>query len=147
MNFSINKKETSATYIDRDKYVCAENKDIIKSKLNNNITINKFLTYIIAGEYNLNESDTKLLEMILNDSPITINLLQDNFCKFVGYSSSTFRRSFNTLVTKGIIDIGKEKPNTITPAESINIDSNVANNAKYLIVELKPNITSSYVTI
>lgn len=147
MNFSINKKETSATYIDRDKYVCAENKDIIKSKLNNNITINKFLTYIIAGEYNLNESDTKLLEMILNDNPITINFLQNNFCKFVGYSNSTFRRSFNTLVTKGIIDVDKEKPNTVTPAESINIDSNIANNAKYLIVELKPNITSSYITI
>lgn len=147
MIFSINKEETSATYIDRDKYVCAEDKDIIKARLNNNASINKLITYIIAGEYNLNESDTKLLEIILNDSPISIELLQANFCQFVGYSSSTFRRSFNTLVEKGIIEIGRSKPNVATPVEGINISNAIATNAKYLVIELKPNITSSYITV
>lgn len=97
---------------------------------------NKILTELIAKDNNLTDTESKLLEIILDYKSADIDSIKYRFCNVKGYSPHAFVKTFNNLTNKNIILVNDTK-RIITSA-------NYIENSNPLIVKINCNCYEHY---
>lgn len=146
MNLVIDKRKSNAIYVDKSNNHIANADDIIKlTFIDNSTAINKYIA-IIAGVYKLNDTEVAILKYIINNK---YNNLSGQVCitvaKIINKSTATIARAIASLRDKRLIY--SDENNAIKISTSININIEALYKAKFLVIELHPEITSNGITI
>lgn len=146
MKIAIDNRNTDIRYVDKANLHNANNDEVIKfincgDRNNSSVIIN-----VIAGYYSLNKTESVILKYIMFNYDIVYYKKVVNVISIItGKSTSTIDRAISNLKTKGLIYITIN--NEIKVSSSIKVDINKVNNAKFLVIELNPDVTSNGVSI
>lgn len=146
MKVIIDKRKSNAIYVDKSNNHVANVDDIIKLTFTDNYaTIDKYIA-IIAGVYKLNETEVAVLKYIITDK---YNSLSGQVCiavaKIINKSTATIARAIDSLRTKKLIY--GNGANTLKVSTSIDVNNDALSNAKFVVIELHPEVTSNGVSI
>ena len=146
MNLVIDKRKTDIIYVDKDNNHVANNNDIIKLIATNNTSAINAYVKILAGTYSLNDTEIAVLKyLIASNSNGLAGIVCDAVAKLICKSTATVARAIASLRDKRLIYI--DSANVIKVSSSIAASTSAIDNAKFLIVELHPEITSNGITI
>lgn len=146
MNLVIDKRKTDIIYVDKDNNHVANNNDIIKLITINNTSAIDAYVKILAGTYSLNNTEIAVLKyLIAGNSNELVGIVCDAVAKLICKSTATVTRAIASLRDKRLIYI--DSANAIKVSSSIAISTSAIANAKFLIIELHPEITSNGITI
>lgn len=146
MNLVIDKRKTNIIYVDKDNNHVANNNDIIKLIATNNTSAIDAYVKILAGTYNLNDTEIAVLKyLIAGNSNELAGIVCDAVAKLICKSTTTVTRAIASLRDKRLIYI--DGTNAVKVSSSIATSTSAIANAKFLIVELHPEITSNGITI
>lgn len=146
MNLVIDKRKTNIIYVDKDNNHIANNNDIIKLIATNNTSAIDAYVKILAGTYNLNDTEIAVLKyLIAGNSNELAGIVCDAVAKLICKSIATVTRAIASLRDKRLIYI--DSANAVKVSSSIATSTSAIVNAKFLIVELHPEITSNGITI
>lgn len=146
MNLVTDKRKTDIIYVDKANNHIANSNEIVKlMSINNDSNIDIFLK-ILAGTYALNDAEVAVLRYIIADKD---NSLSGQVCvavaKLINKSTATVARAIDALRAKRLIyDNGS---NTLKVSASINAKVKDIANAKFIVIELHPEITSPKIEI
>lgn len=146
MKVIIDKCKSNAIYVDKSNNHIANVDDIIKLTFtDNSATIDKYIA-IIAGVYKLNETEVAVLKYIIADK---YNSLSRQVCiavaKIINKSTATISRAIDSLRTKKLIY--GTGANALKVSTSIDVNNEALSNAKFVVIELHPEVTSNGVSI
>lgn len=146
MKVIIDKCKSNAIYVDKSNNHIANVDDIIKLTFtDNSATIDKYIA-IIAGVYKLNETEVAVLKYIIADK---YNSLSGQVCiavaKIINKSTATIARAIDSLRTKKLIY--GNGANALKVSTSIDVNNEALSNAKFVVIELHPEVTSNGVSI
>ena len=146
MDITIDKRKTDIIYVDKANNHVAYNDETIKLINNCDNTIIDIYFNIIAGVYKLNDTEVEILKYIMRNSNVDrYNNILNNVSKIIKKSTTTVSRAINSLKDKKLIHIYAS--NNVAISNDIAISKYAANNAKFLIIELNPKVTSKEITI
>lgn len=146
MNLIIDKRKTDIIYVDKDNNHVANNNDIIKLIATNNTSAIDAYIKILAGTYNLNDTEIAVLKyLIAGNSNELAGIVCDAVAKLICKSTATVTRAIASLRDKRLIYIDGD--NAVKVSSSIATSTSAIANAKFLVIELHPEITSNGVTI
>lgn len=146
MNLVIDKRKTDIIYVDKDNNHVANNNDIIKLIATNNTSAIDAYVKILAGTYSLNNTEIAVLKyLIAGNSNELVGIVCDAVAKLICKSTATVTRAIASLRDKRLIYI--DSANAIKVSSSIAISTSAIANAKFLVIELHPEITSNGITI
>lgn len=146
MKVIIDKRKSNAIYVDKYNNHIANVDNIIKLTFtDNSATIDKYIA-IIAGVYKLNETEVAVLKYIITDK---YNSLSGQVCitvaKIINKSTATIARAIDSLRTKKLIY--GNGANALKVSTSIDVNNEALSNAKFVVIELHPEVTSNSVSI
>ncbi|UVY46390.1 MAG: plasmid replication protein [Bacteriophage sp.] len=146
MKVIIDKRKSNAIYVDKSNNHIANVDNIIKLTFtDNSATIDKYIA-IIAGVYKLNETEVAVLKYIITDK---YNSLSGQVCitvaKIINKSTATIARAIDSLRTKKLIY--GNGANALKVSTSIDVNNEALSNAKFVVIELHPEVTSNGVSI
>lgn len=146
MKIVIDKRKSNAMYVDKSNNHIANSNDIIRLTFtDNNATIDKYID-IIAGVYKLNDTEIAVLKYIANDKYSSTN---GQVCvavaKVINKSTATIARAIDSLRAKRLIY--NNEANALKVSTSIAITNEALSKAKFIVIELNPEITSNCVSI
>ena len=146
MNLVIDKRKTDIIYVDKDNNHVANNNDIIKLIATNNTSAIDTYVKILAGTYNINDTEIAVLKyLIAGNNNELAGIVCDAVAKLICKSTATITRAIASLRDKRLIYI--DSANAVKVSSSIAISTSAIANAKFLVIELHPEITSNGVTI
>ena len=146
MDITIDKRRTDIIYVDKANNHVAYNDETIKLINNCDNTIIDIYLSVIAGVYKLNDTEVEILKYIIcNSNADRYNNILNNVSKIIKKSTTTVARAINSLKDKKLIHIYSS--NNVAISNDIAIPKYTANNAKFLIIELNPKVTSKEITI
>ena len=146
MDITIDKRKTDIIYVDKANNHVAYNDETIKLINNCDNTIIDIYLSVIAGVYKLNDTEVEVLKYIMRNSNVDrYNNILNNVSKIIKKSTTTVARAINSLKDKKLIHIYAS--NNVAISNDITIPKYTANNAKFLIIELNPKVTSKEITI
>ena len=146
MDLITDKRKTDIIYVDKANNHVANNNEIIKlMSINNDSNIDIYLK-ILAGVYTLNDAEIAVLRHVITNKE---NSLSGQVCitvaKIINKSTATVARAIDSLRAKRLVyDNGN---NALKVSASINAEVKVITNAKFLIIELHPEVTSPTIEI
>lgn len=146
MDLIIDKRKTDIIYIDKANNHVANSNDVIKLiSINNDSNIDTYIK-ILAGVYCLNNAEVAVLRYLNSNAN---NELSRVVCiavaKLINKSTTTVARAIDSLRNKRLIyDNGV---NALKVSASIATNINALSNAKFIIIELHPEVTSNGVSI
>ena len=150
MNLLIDNRKTDAMYIDKELSHIAKDNKIVKLITNDCINNLKLAVNLFAGVLQLNESETEVLYFInyLVDvnRKVSIAKASDIFKSNTLKSKSTFDRAIESLKEKGIIYF-TNKGKDICIKKEYNINVNTIDKAAFIVIEVKPEVSSQTVSI
>ena len=146
MDLITDKRKTDIIYVDKANNHVANNNEIIKlMSINNDSNIDIYLK-ILAGVYALNDTEIAVLRYVIADKD---NSLSGQVCitvaKVINKSTATVARAIDSLRAKRLV-YGNGN-NALKISASINAEVKVITNAKFLIIELHPEVTSPTIEI
>ena len=146
MDLITDKRKTDIIYVDKANNHVANNNEIIKlMSINNDSNIDIYLK-ILAGIYALNNAEIAVLRYVIADKD---NSLSGQVCvavaKVINKSTATVARAIDSLRAKRLV-YGNGS-NALKVSTSINAEVKVITNAKFLIIELHPEVTSPTIEI
>ena len=146
MKVVIDKRKSNAIYVDKSNNHIANADDIIKLTFtDNSATIDKYIA-IIAGIYKLNNTEVAVLKYIIDNK---YSSLSGQVCiavaKIINKSTATIARAIDSLRIKRLIY--SDETNAIKISTSININNEALSKAKFIVIELNPEITSNGISI
>lgn len=146
MNISIDKRKTDIIYADKVNNHIAYNDETIKLINNCNNSVIDIYVNVLAGINKLNDTEIEVLKYIMyNDNNVHYIKILNNVSKNINKSVTTVSRAVSTLKSKKLIYATSF--NNIIISDYIAISNNKANNAKFLVIELNPKVTSREITI
>ncbi len=146
MNITIDKRKTDILYIDKENNHVFDNEEVIKLVATNNTSnINTYIK-MLAGTYNLNDTEIAVLEYLMtNDNNQLAGAVCIGIAKLIHKSTATIARAIASLRNKRLI-YGNES-NAIKVTSSIVTSISNITNAKFLIIELHPEVTSNGISL
>lgn len=146
MDITIDKRKTDIIYVDKANNHVAYNDETIKLINNCNNSVIDIYVNILAGVNKLNDTEIEVLKYIMyNDNNVHYIKILNNVSKNINKSVTTVSRAISTLKSKKLIYATSF--NNIIISDYIAISNNKTNNAKFLVIELNPKITSREITI
>lgn len=146
MNIVIDKRKTDIIYVDKDNNHVANNNDVIKLIATNNTSAVDTYIKILAGTYSLNNTEIAVLKyLIAGNSNELAGIVCVTVAKIIHKSSATVARAIASLRNKRLIY--GDGANVVKVSSSIAASTSAIANAKFLIVELHPEITSNGVSL
>lgn len=146
MNICIDKRKTDIIYVDKVNNHVANNDETIKLINNCDCSIIDIYFAIIAGINKLNDTEVEVLKYIMCNSNIDrYNNILNNVSKIINKSTTTVSRAINTLKDKKLIHVYAS--NNVAISNDIAISKYMADNAKFLVIELNPKVTSKGISI
>lgn len=146
MDLIIDKRKTDIIYVDKANNHVANSNDVIKLiSINNDSNIDTYIK-IFAGVYCLNDTEVAVLRYIITN---TDNELSGIVCatvaKLINKSTTTVARAIDSLRAKRLIY--STDSNAIRVSTSIAINAKAISNAKFIVIELHPEVTSNGVSL
>lgn len=146
MDLIIDKRKTDIIYVDKVNNHVANSNDVIKLiSINNDSNVDTYLK-ILAGTYALNDAEVAVLRYVIADKN---NSLSGQVCaavaKVINKSTATVARAIDSLRAKRLIY--GTGVNAIKISTSIVINAKALSNAKFIVVELHPEVTSNGVSL
>lgn len=146
MNIVIDKRKTDIIYVDKDNNHVANNNDVIKLIATNNTSAVDTYVKILAGTYSLNNTEIAVLKyLITGNSNELAGIVCVTVAEIIRKSSATVARAIASLRDKRLIY--GDGANVVKVSSSIAASTSAIANAKFLIVELHPEITSNGVSL
>lgn len=146
MNIITDKRKTNIIYVDKNNNHVANNDDILKLiNTDNSSNIDVYIG-IIAGANNLNETEIAVLKYILNNNGNNlIGQVCVNVARIINKSTATVARAITSLRDMKLIY--GNGANTVKLSSSITTNIETLSKAKFIVIELNPEITSNSVSI
>lgn len=146
MDLVIDKRKTDIIYVDKVNNHVANSNDIIKLiSINNDSNIDAYLK-ILAGTYALNDTEVAVLKYIITDKYDNLSgAVCITVAKIINKSTTTVARAIDSLRAKRLIY--SNGANALKVSTSIAIDVNTISNAKFIVIELHPEVTSNGVSL
>lgn len=146
MNIVIDKRKTDIIYVDKDNNHVANNNDVIKLIATNNTSAVDTYVKILAGTYSLNNTEIAVLKYLIDsNSNELVGIVCGTVAKIIRKSSATVARAIASLRDKRLIY--GDGANAVKVSSSIAASISAIANAKFLIVELHPEVTSNGVSL
>lgn len=141
MNVVIDNRINAAIYVDKINNHVANSDEIIRFILTDNVSnIDKYIG-IIAGVYNLGETETAVLKYVItNDNTALSGEVCVAVAEVINKSTATIARAISTLRNKKLIYGDGAK--ALRPSIAITADLKAIAKAKFFIIEVNPEITS-----
>ena len=150
MELNVDYRKTNAMYVDKELSQVATDDSLIKFITKDCHDPLKLAISLFAGVFNLNESETDTMYYInyLSDNNGQVSLIKvsDVFRSNTLKSKSTFDRAIESLKDKGIIyftNLGKD----ICIKKEYKVNVNDIDKASFIVIEVKPQVTSQAVTL
>lgn len=150
MELNIDNRKTDAMYVDKELSQVAVDDSLVKFITKDCHDPLKLAISLFAGVFNLNESETDTMYYInyLSDNNGQVSLIKvsDVFRSNTLKSKSTFDRAIESLKDKGIIyftNLGKD----ICIKKEYKVNVNDIDKASFIVIEVKPQVTSQAVTL
>lgn len=150
MELNIDNRKTKAMYVDKELSQVAIDDSLVKFITKDCHDPLKLAISLFAGVFNLNESETDTMYYInyLSDNNGQVSLIKvsDVFRSNTLKSKSTFDRAIESLKDKGIIyftNLGKD----ICIKKEYKVNVNSIDKASFIVIEVKPQVTSQAVTL
>lgn len=150
MELNVDYRKTNAMYVDKELSQVAIDDSLVKFITKDCHDPLKLAINLFAGVFNLNESETDTMYYInyLSDVNGQVSLIKvsDVFRSNTLKSKSTFDRAIESLKDKGIIyftNLGKD----ICIKKEYKVDVNSIDKAAFIVIEVKPQVTSQAVTL
>lgn len=138
MTINIDNSNTDIQYVDKANLNYAFNDNIIKLNTSKFDTSNVVLVNVIAGYYNLDDTDKIILNYLYNKNGINekdiINDIKDVVC----LSTSSIIRHLNYIKDKSLIYY--DSNNNIYLSNSIDVKDKDLNEIKYIVIEITNNV-------
>lgn len=146
MKIVIDNRKTDILYVDKENNHVIKDKETIKLiNARNNSNVDVYIG-IIAGINKLNETESIVLKYIMNnDNSVKRFKVINDVATNINKSISTVIRAIECLRTKGLIY--NTNAGEIKISNSINVNANDIVNARLLVIELNPEITSKAISI
>lgn len=146
MNVITDKRKTNIIYVDKNNNHVANNDDILKLiNIDNSSNIDIYIG-IIAGANNLNETEIAVLKHVLNNNGCElIGELCFAVSKIINKSTATVARAIANLRNMKLIY--GDGANTIKLSSSITTNIKTLSKAKFIVIELNPEVTSNSISI
>lgn len=146
MDLVIDKRKTDIIYVDKVNNHVANSNNVIKlMSINNDSNIDTYIK-ILAGTYALNDTEIAVLRYIITNR---YNNLSGTICatvaKVINKSVTTIVRAIDSLRAKRLI-YGNSS-NALKVSTSIATDVDALSNAKFIVIELHPEVTSNGVSL
>lgn len=146
MNLVIDKRKTDIIYVDKDNNHVANNNDVIKLIATNNTSTVDTYVKILAGTYGLNNTEIAVLKyLITGNSNELAGIVCVTVAKIIRKSSATVARAIASLRNKRLIY--GDGANAVKVSSSIATSTFTIDNAKFLVIELRPEVTSNGVSL
>lgn len=142
MSIVIDKRETDIIYVDKNNMHVANNDEVIKLiSIGGMSPIDTYIAIIAGGLY-LNETEVAVLKYIIknNGTKLTGQVCVE-VAKVIDKSTATVSRAINCLREKKLIYVDDAK--VVRLSASINASVDTLNTANFIVVEVKPEVTSS----
>lgn len=150
MELNVDYRKTNAMYVDKELSQIAIDDSLVKFITKDCHDPLKLAISLFAGVFNLNESETDTMYYInyLSDVNGQVSLVKvsDVFRSNTLKSKSTFDRAIESLKDKGIIyfaNLGKD----ICIKKEYKVNVNSIDKASFIVIEVKPQVTSQAVTL
>lgn len=143
MNIVTDDRDKEILYVDKTNLHNANNDNVIKLINNGNIDTIDIICNIIAGDNKLNELETDMLRIIINNNGFIFN--KNNIKKLsylIGKSETTVNRVIDSLNKKRII-FHNIVDNKISLSSNLNLHKDKLNKIDFIIIEVNPNKTSN----
>lgn len=138
MTINIDNSNTDIQYVDKANLNYAFNDNIIKLNTSKFDTSNVVLVNVIAGYYNLDDTDKIILNYLYNKNGVNekdiINDIKDVVC----LSASSIIRHLNYIKDKSLIYY--DSNNNIYLSNSIDVKDKDLNEIKYIVIEITNNV-------
>ena len=146
MKIVIDNRKTDILYVDKENNHVIKDKETIKLvNTGGNSNIDIYIN-IIAGINKLNETESTVLKYIMsNNYSVKRFKVINDVAKDINKSISTVIRAIECLNVKGLVYITNVGEIKVSNSIKINIDNIV--NARLLVIELNPEITSKPISI
>lgn len=145
MNLTIDKRKTDIIYVDRTNIHSAKNDEVLKL-VNNNNNINSIDVYvnILAGAYNLNNIESKVLKYLITNIECKTSAICNIMSKCINKSNATIFRAIDKLRSKNLVYINQD--GYIIVSNAIKVDNSI-NDIKFIVIEVNTKITSPNIII
>lgn len=146
MNLIIDKRKTDIIYVDKANNHVANSNDVIKLiSINNDSNIDTYIK-IFAGVYCLNNTEVAVLRYLITNGDNELSkIVCATVAKLINKSTATVVRAIDSLKAKRLIYATDS--NTIRVSTSIATNVKAISNAKFIVVELHPEVTSNGVSL
>lgn len=138
MTINIDNSNTDIQYVDKANLNYAFSDNIIKINTSKFDTSNVVLVNVIAGYYNLDDTDKIILNYLYNKNGVNekdiINDVKDVVC----LSTSSIIRHLNYIKDKSLIYY--DSSNNIYLSNSIDVKDKDLNEVKYIVIEITNNV-------
>lgn len=150
MELNVDYRKTNAMYVDKELSQVATDDSLVKFITKDCHDPLKLAINLFAGVFNLNESETDAIYYINylsdNNGQVPLVKVSDVFRSNTLKSKSTFDRAIESLKDKGIIyfaNLGKD----ICIKKEYKVNVNSIDKASFIVIEVKPQVTSQAVTL
>lgn len=146
MDLVIDKRKTDIIYVDKANNHVANSNDVIKLiSTNNDSNVDAYIK-ILAGVYCLNDTEIAVLKYLIADTNNELSgIVCTNVAKLINKSTATIARAIDSLRAKRLIY--GNGANAIKVSTSISTNAKVISNAKFIVIELHPEVTSNGVSL
>ena len=146
MNIVIDNRNNNSLYVDKVNNHIAKSDEIIKLTNNKNISNLDAYINILAGNYNLNKNEIAVLKYIMNKNNCVLSTdICKDVAKITNKSIITISRALNSIIKNNLAYINIF--NEVYVSTNIDIDSSNIEKVKFIIIELRPEITSNNITL
>lgn len=146
MNIITDKRKTDSIYVDKNNNHIANNDEILKLMNTDNSSNIDIYIGIIAGANNLNKTEIAVLKYILNNNGSNLSgQVCVNVARIINKSTATVARAITSLRDMKLIY--GDGANTIKISSSIITNIETLSKAKFIVIELHPEVTSNGISI
>lgn len=146
MDLIIDKRKTDIIYVDKANNHVANSNNVIKLiSINNDSNIDAYIK-IFAGVYCLNDTEIAVLRYIITNADNELSgIVCTTVAKLINKSTTTVARAIDSLRAKRLIY--NNGANALKVSTSIATNTKAISNAKFIVVELHPEVTSNGVSL
>lgn len=146
MNIVIDNRTNAAIYVDKANNHIANSDEIVRFIITDNASnIDKYIG-IITGVYNLGEAEAAVLKyVIINDNTALSGEVCITVAEAINKSTATVARAINTLRNKKLIYGDGAK--ALRPSIAVAADLKAIAKAKFFVIEVNPEVTSSKIKL
>lgn len=146
MNIVIDNRKSNAMYVDKANNHIANSDEIVRFILTDKASnIDKYIS-VITGLYNLGEAEAAVLKyVIINDNTSLSGEVCIAVAEVINKSTATVARAINTLRNKKLIYGDGAK--ALRPSIAVAADLKAIAKAKFFVIEVNPEVTSSKIKL